>query len=161
MPFKNQHPLYHVWKSMMSRCSNPRFKQWKDYGGRGIKVCERWKRHGEGFKVFLEDMGERPPEYVLDRTNNDLGYSPENCKWVTKSQSQRNRRVTRKVLIDGKEYIAADIADKVGLTIDSVVARAKRGLTMRQILNPKRRIFYEGLKIGWKYGRGAKDRRKK
>lgn len=156
MPFKNQHPLYTVWHSMIERCRNPRSKAWTDYGGRGINVCENWKQpKGEGFRAFLQDMGDRPEGYVIDRINNDAGYSPENCQWVSRKQSQRNRRVTLKVIIEGQEYIAAEIAEKAGMKIDTIVARAKHGLTMEQILDPSKRIFYEGLKVGWKYGRGG------
>lgn len=156
MPFKNPHPLYTVYHSMMERCRNSKSKVWIHYGGRGIDVCERWKQpKGDGFRAFLEDMGDRPEGYVIDRTNNDAGYSPENCRWVTRKQNQRNRRVTLKVTIEGQEYIAIEIAEKAGMKVESIVARAKHGLTMEQILDPNRRIFYEGLKIGWKCGRGG------
>lgn len=158
MPFKNQHPLYVVFQSMKERCRNPKFKQWKDYGGRGITVCDRWLEPKVGFHNFLADMGPRPDGYVIDRKNNDVGYSPENCRWVSRKDSQRNQRVTVKVMIDGVEYIAADIAEKAGLKTDTIIARAKRGVTMSEMLDPKKRVFVDGLKIGWKYGRGAKNR---
>lgn len=159
MPFKNPHPLYSCYQSMKDRCRNPKFKQWKDYGGRGIFVCDRWLLpNGEGFRNFIEDMGEKPTGYVLDRKNNESIYSPENCCWVTRKQSQRNQRVTVKIMIEGVEYVAADIADKTGFKTDTIIARAKCGLTMAEIINPNRRVFTEGLAIGWKYGRGAGNR---
>lgn len=159
MPFKNPHPLYNVWRSMIDRCRNPKFKQWQDYGGRGINICERWIIPVQGFHNFVSDMGHRPDGYSLDRINNDLGYSPENCKWSSKKEQQRNKRVTRKVVIEGVEYIAADLAEISGLKCDTIVNRALLGLTYSEVISKEKRIFAEGLAIGHKYGRGAKKRK--
>jgi hypothetical protein len=103
-------------------------------------------------------MGPRPDGYVIDRINNDAGYSPENCRWITKKESQRNQSRTIMVEIEGKLYKAIELAEKTGLKCDTIVARAKHGLTMKQMLDTTPRVFYDGLKIGWKYGRGAGNR---
>lgn len=83
-------PEYRIWKGMKKRCNNTNEKQYKDYGGRGITVCERWKN---SFLNFYEDMGERPSDkHSLERSNNDKGYSPSNCKWATSVEQNNNRR---------------------------------------------------------------------
>jgi hypothetical protein len=76
------------WTAMLQRCNNPKNTSFKDYGGRGIKVCERWS----DFENFLQDMGERPKNKTLDRINVNGDYEPNNCRWATLSEQQRNRR---------------------------------------------------------------------
>src|SRR5262249_5931029 len=82
---------YAVWHSLRGRCYNPKNVAYKNYGARGIGICERWRGRG-GFANFLEDMGEVPIGLTLERTNNDLGYSKENCTWATRQAQTRNRR---------------------------------------------------------------------
>jgi hypothetical protein len=81
-------PTYAVWHGMKQRCTNPNFKQWKDYGGRGIKVCKRW----QAFENFLADMGEKPPKLQIDRIDNNGDYKPSNCRWVTPKENSATRR---------------------------------------------------------------------
>jgi len=82
-------PTVCSWAMMMQRCYNPKYTQWLDYGGRGIKVCRRWHR----YENFLADMGKRPKNKTLDRfPDNDRGYRLGNCRWATRKQQQRNRR---------------------------------------------------------------------
>lgn len=85
-----QHPLYYRWVCMRSRCEDPNCPQFYNYGGRGIFVCKEWS---EAFEPFAIHMGLPPtPEHTLDRINNELGYFPDNCRWVTRTEQCLNRR---------------------------------------------------------------------
>lgn len=81
-------PTYYSWRCMKQRCNDLKHKSYSRYGGRGIKVCERW----DDFTNFLADMGERPYNKTLDRIDSSQGYSPENCRWATIDQQNVNRR---------------------------------------------------------------------
>jgi hypothetical protein len=81
---------YGAWKDIKRRCLNPKFKQWKDYGGRGIQVCDRWL---SSFENFLADVGLRPSSrHSIDRINNDGNYEPGNVRWATKAEQEANKR---------------------------------------------------------------------
>lgn len=117
---------------MRKRCENKRCRSYPDYGGRGITVCERWR----SFINFLADMGERPAGKSIDRIDNNLGYSPENCRWATRVEQNRNTRASKLELHEadqirwlrstGQTY--TDIARFFGLSLTHT-SRIARGLS--------------------------------
>jgi hypothetical protein len=83
-------PEYKAWQAMIQRCVNPDHEAYKNYGARGITVCQLWRN---SFDEFFASMGKRPtPKHSLERINNDRGYSPDNCKWATRTEQNRNKR---------------------------------------------------------------------
>lgn len=146
MPWKNGTPeLYSVWRGMLRRCFEPKSKIYKYYGGRGITVCPQWRKD---FKQFCADMGLRPKGLTLERVDNNRNYTPENCCWATRKAQSINRRVTRKVILDGKEYIASELAKAHGLATMTILVRVRAGLSYTSVVAKEPRRDLSGLKVG-------------
>lgn len=120
-------PTYDTWKAMNARCASDNPSTHKHYKGRGITVCERWTGP-EGFKNFLEDMGERPtPVHTLDRKENDKGYYKDNCRWATQQEQQRNKREQKLYTHNGKTQCATAWAEELGMIPNVLHERLRRG----------------------------------
>lgn len=152
MPFKIVPKFYQAWRSMKGRCYNPNYPQFADYGGRGITVCDRWIND---YKAFESDMGERPEGYSLDRIDNDLGYSPENCRWANRATQQRNQRRAVYVEIEGNKYRAIELALMFDLKADTIVDRSRKGMTFDQVISNEKHHNLSGFYLGGKAS-GAK-----
>ena len=129
--FGKETPTHRVWRCMKDRCLNKNHMAYTRYGGRGITVCARWLV----FDSFLADMGERPEGATIDRVNNDQGYSPENCRWATRSQQQRNTQLTRHVFHSGERMSVAEAAELVGINRYLVYKRLDMGWPVEKALS--------------------------
>lgn len=117
----SEHPLYNSWRAMADRCLTPSNAHYKDYGGRGVKICDRW-RPPYGFWNFVADMGPKPSYrkgptgrsiYSLDRIDVNGDYCPENCRWATQPQQSNNTRINKKYTIGGVTGTFAELAEKI------------------------------------------------
>lgn len=113
---------YIVWIGMKQRCYYPKSISFKNYGGRGIVVCDRWRT---SFKNFLDDMGMRPSKlHTLDRfPNPDGDYEPKNCRWATKSEQALGRRTCHKITLDGETLTITEWALKTGIPRNAIYLR--------------------------------------
>jgi len=115
-------PTYGIWSCMKQRCTNPKHPSYKDYGGRGIKVCERWSE----FENFYEDMGEEPRGLSLERKNNNGNYCPENCIYATQKEQTRNTRRTVLIEYQGKTQCMKDWAKELGINYATLRFRLQK-----------------------------------
>lgn len=113
---------WNVWRNMRRRCNDPNTINYKRYGGRGIKVCDRWK----SFENFFSDMGECPEGLTLDRVDNDKNYAPDNCRWATHKEQSRNQSTTRLLTFEDETRCLEDWANLVGLDPTTLARRLKK-----------------------------------
>lgn len=124
-------PEYRAWAKMLARCRNPKDPNFMRYGGRGITVCERWNN----FQDFIADMGARPSSFhSIERINNNEGYSPDNCKWATRPEQQRNRRNNIRITFNGETLVLQDWAKKVGIRPQSLLKRINKGWDLERAM---------------------------
>lgn len=125
-------PTYVVWHGIIQRCFNPKNPSWPDYGGRGITMCDEWRK---SFDAFLADMGERPDGCSIDRVDNDGSYSKDNCVWAGNTDQARNRRNNRQLTFNGKTQTLAEWAEETSIPYFTLNARLRRGWTIERTLS--------------------------
>lgn len=131
-PNGSHSPTYTSWEAMRSRCSDPAAIGYRNYGGRGITVCDKWNR---SFDAFLADMGERPSrQTTLDRIDVNGNYEPGNCRWASKSQQCRNTRYNLVLEFNGKSLCVADWADELKMSRNAIYLRIKQGWSVERTL---------------------------
>jgi hypothetical protein len=116
-------PTYSTWCSMHARCYHPQTRSYKDYGGRGIIVCERW----HDYDLFYEDVGERPEGMTFGRIDNNKNYEPDNWQWETYKEQNRNRRNNIMVTYRGKTQCISAWAEELGLDNQAIRYRLLTG----------------------------------
>lgn len=133
-PAKESCPEYGSWRKMRERCRDPNHDRFKDYGGRGVKVCPQW----DDFEVFLRDMGPKPTrDHTIERKDNDGNYEPSNCVWATPREQSRNKTNTLFVEYNGVRMKLADLADELGLSGSRIAGRLRLGWDLdRAIATP-------------------------
>lgn len=122
---------YNIWLSMRQRCINPNNQAYDRYGGRGIKVCDRWLH---SFENFLADMGERPRGLTLERIDNDGDYGPGNCRWATYKEQGCNQRSNNRLTFQGETLTVAQWARKLGVRDQFLRVRLSRGWSVEETL---------------------------
>lgn len=127
--------IYQTWSRMCRRCDNPKVDRFKNYGGRGIRVCDRWKN----FENFYADMGDIPgPGFSLGRIDNDKDYCPENCRWETAEQQQNNTSRTIWIEYAGIRMSLRQWATKLGVPYSLLMNRYKAGWSDEAIISERR-----------------------
>jgi hypothetical protein len=129
-----RHPEYRVWNLMRQRCHNPKNTHYASYGGRGISVCDRWRK---SYAAFNEDMGRRPfLGAQIDRIDNNGNYEPGNCRWATRKQNCRNQRKTRFLAYRGEVRSMPEWCEILGLHYGTVKHRVLKGWSPERALSP-------------------------
>lgn len=120
------------WRGMIERCYDKKDRYYKNYGGRGIRVCQRWL---DSFADFFADMGPKPsPKLTIDRIDNDGSYCPENCRWATQKQQANNRSNNHWLTFNGVTDTIQGWADRVGIARGVIKGRLKMGWSIERIL---------------------------
>lgn len=120
---RTEHSLYEVWRNIKQRCNNPKKTGYKYYGGRGIKVCSKWEN---SFEEFVKDVGQRPKDHVLDRIDNNKGYEPGNCRWVSYKDIIKNKECSLIVEYGNETITLKDLAKLHNVSYQIALYRIKK-----------------------------------
>lgn len=132
---------FNIWVGMKSRCYNPNNNSYKNYGAKGIKVCDRWLDKENGFVNFLEDMGKSPLGYSIDRIDVYGNYSPENCRWSNAKTQQNNRSNNHNIEYLGQIKTLSQWAEEYGFRPDQLICRLQRGWSIGKSLTTPMRLL--------------------
>lgn len=126
---------YRIWCAMRERCNYDKHVEFERYGGRGIKVCERWA----SFANFLADLGPRPtPAHSIDRLATDGNYEPGNCRWATPSEQQRNKRTSIVLTFNGETHHVLEWSQRLNLSLNTIRMRLRQTRDPALVLRPSR-----------------------
>ena len=129
---------HNSWYAMLYRCSVKTYRNYKNYGGRGITVCERW----QSFDKFLEDMGFQPHGLTLERIDNNAGYSPSNCRWASRADQMKNTRLTRFLTFKGKTMCLSEWDRYLRFAKGTVCGRLKKGWSLETVFGDRYRDLH-------------------
>lgn len=132
---------YSAWVNMRQRCINPNVRQYPNYGGRGIKVCDRW----EVFENFLADMGAQPSGLTLDRIDVDGDYEPDNCRWADMTTQENNRTNNHRLTFNGETLGVTEWERRTTISRHTLLKRERLGLPIEEIFTKRDTRF----KPGW------------
>ena len=130
---RSKSATYASWLAMMHRCENPKRQFFYRYGGRGIGVCERWRK----FENFYADMGDRPSGTSLDRINNEGNYEPRNCRWATPTEQANNKSRSLRFCYNGIEDNARGWSRRLGIKYSVLKDRIYRGWSFERAITQK------------------------
>lgn len=133
---------YSSWRAMLGRCYNPKDISFHRYGGAGISVCDRWR---DSLENFVSDMGERPDGYSIERKDNSLGYSPDNCCWATRKEQARNTRANVTITHEGITATIVEWSERLGLPRSTLSQRIAKGWPISRAFTEPRRITRRSL----------------
>lgn len=131
--------IYHIWQGMKARCLNPKNPEYKNYGGRGISVCDAWLEDFINFKDWAFNNG-YTENLTIERINVNGNYEPDNCTWIAKSEQLKNTTKTIFITYNGETLCAMDWSKKLGIPNNVIINRYKSGLPPEKVLSTKR--FY-------------------
>lgn len=128
---KSKTRLYNTYKAMKARCYNPNTNHYKQYGGRGIIVCEEWRNDFQAFYDWAMTNGYNPEagrgECTIDRIDSDGNYEPSNCRWVSIAKQERNKRNNHLIEFNGEIHTITEWSEKTGIGVATLISRLKNG----------------------------------
>lgn len=149
---KSHTRLYYTWAGMKARCNNPKSKSYKDYGARGIKVCNEWEHNFQAFYDWAIASG-YTDELTIERIDNSIGYSPQNCMWITKSEQSAHRRSCVIIEYDGRQQNLMQWCNELGLNYKRVHDRIYAcGMSFEDAISKPIEVKKRNKELRKKYG---------